>query len=669
MFVQDMFPYPSGEGLHVGHPLGYIATDVYARYFRMTGRNVLHALGFDSFGLPAEQYAVQTGTHPRTRTEANIVNFRRQLGRLGLGHDQRRSFSTTDVDYYTWTQWIFLQIYNAWFDTAANKARPISELIAEFDSGARTLDDGRVWSQLSAGERADVIDGHRLVYRADSLVNWCPGLGTVLANEEVTADGRSERGNFPVFRKRLRQWMMRITAYSDRLLEDLDVLDWPEKVKAMQRNWIGRSTGASALFAVGRRPTSRCSPPGPTPCSAPPIWCWRPSTNWSTGSPRRSGPTGVDPRWTGGAATPAEAVAAYRRSIAAKSDLERQENKTKTGVFLGSYATNPANGQPVPIFIADYVLLGYGTGAIMAVPGHDQRDWEFAAEFGLPIVEVIAGGDVSQEAYTGDGALVNSGYLDGLDVAEAKKAIIARLEADGRGRGRVEYKLRDWLFARQRYWGEPFPIVYDADGRAHPLPESMLPVELPDIEDYSPVSFDPDEPRQRAVAAAEQGRSTGCTSNSTSATGCSPTPATPTSCRSGRAVPGTSCATPTRTTASSSAPSENEAYWMGPRPAEHGPRRPRRGGPLRRRRRARRAAPAVLAVLAQGAPRPGPRDVAGALPPAGQPGLHPGVRLHRLPRRLRAGRRGRRARRASSSCPAPTARSRCSRSSARSARA
>ena len=285
MFVQDMFPYPSGEGLHVGHPLGYIATDVYARYYRMTGRNVLHALGFDSFGLPAEQYAIQTGTHPRIRTEANIVNFRRQLGRLGFGHDARRSFSTTDVDFYKWTQWIFLQIYNAWFDPAANKARPIAELVAEFDSGARTLDDGREWSQLSVGERADVIDSYRLVYRADSMVNWCPGLGTVLANEEVTSDGRSERGNFPVFRKRLRQWMMRITAYSDRLLEDLDVLDWPEKVKTMQRNWIGRSTGATVLFRTTSSPvpaTSRCSRRGPTPCSARRTWCWRPSTSWWT---------------------------------------------------------------------------------------------------------------------------------------------------------------------------------------------------------------------------------------------------------------------------------------------------------------------------------------------------------------------------------------------------
>ncbi|MGH3970109.1 MAG: leucine--tRNA ligase, partial [Mycobacterium sp.] len=485
-------PYPNFEGLHVGHPLGYIATDVYARYFRMTGHNVLHALGFDAFGLPAEQYAVQTGTHPRTRTEANIVNFRRQLGRLGFGHDTRRSFSTTDVEFYKWTQWIFLQIYNAWFDAAVNKARPITALIDEFDSGTRTLDDGRDWSRLSAGDQADVIDAHRLVYRADSLVNWCPGLGTVLANEEVTADGRSDRGNFPVFRKRLRQWMMRITAYADRLLDDLDVLDWPEKVKTMQRNWIGRSTGAAALFGSDAGDIE--------------VFTTRPDTLFGASylvlAPEHDlvdrlvaadWPAGVDPHWTFGGATPAAAAAAYRQSIAAKSDLERQENKAKTGVFLGSYATNPANGERVPIFIADYVLAGYGTGAIMAVPGHDQRDWEFADAFGLPIVEVIAGGDVSEAAYVGDGVLVNSVYLNGMDVAAAKEAITTRLESDGRGRARVEYKLRDWLFARQRYWGEPFPIVYDSDGRPRPLDEAALPVELPDVGDYSPVLFDPED--------------------------------------------------------------------------------------------------------------------------------------------------------------------------------
>ncbi len=581
LFVQDMFPYPSGDGLHVGHPLGYIATDVYARYYRMRGRNVLHALGFDSFGLPAEQYAVQTGTHPRTRTEANIVNFRRQLGRLGLGHDSRRSFSTTDVDFYKWTQWIFLQIYNAWFDTAANKARPISELISEFDSGARTLDDGRSWKELTAGERADVIDSHRLVYRADSMVNWCPGLGTVLANEEVTSDGRSDRGNFPVFRKRLRQWMMRITAYADRLLDDLEVLDWPEKIKTMQRNWIGRSTGAAALFSATLSSGERAG-------SAVDIevFTTRPDTLFGATylvlAPEHdlvdelvaeAWPDGADSVWTYGAATPGEAVAAYRRAIAAKSDLDRQENKEKTGVFLGSYATNPANGKPVPIFIADYVLVGYGTGAIMAVPGHDQRDWDFATALHLPIVEVIAGGDISEAAYAGDGVLVNSGYLDGLDVATAKQTITARLESEGRGWARIEYRLRDWLFARQRYWGEPFPIVYDSDGRPHALDESALPVELPDVADYSPVLFDPDdadsEPSPPLAKATEWvhveldlGDGLQPYSRDTNVM---PQWAASSWYELRYTDPHNSerfCA------------KENEAYWMGPRPAEHGPQDP-----------------------------------------------------------------------------------------------
>jgi leucyl-tRNA synthetase len=569
MFVQDMFPYPSGEGLHVGHPLGYIATDVYARYFRMTGRNVLHALGFDAFGLPAEQYAVQTGTHPRTRTEANIVNFRRQLGRLGFGHDNRRSFSTTDIEFYKWTQWIFLQIYNAWFDAAANKARPIADLIAEFDSGARQLDDGLDWTTLSAGQRADVIDAYRLVYRSDSMVNWCPGLGTVLANEEVTGDGRSERGNFPVFRKRLRQWMMRITAYSDRLLDDLDLLDWPEKVKVMQRNWIGRSTGAAVLFEATGGDIEVFTTRPDTLFGATYL-VLAPEHDLVDGLVASSWPDGVDPRWTFDAATPAQAVAAYRQAIAAKSDLERQENKTKTGAFLGAYAVNPANGEQVPVFIADYVLAGYGTGAIMAVPGHDQRDWEFAKEFGLQIVEVIAGGDISEAAYAGDGVLVNSGYLDGLSVAAAKEVISTRLESEGRGRARIEFKLRDWLFARQRYWGEPFPIVYDSDGRAHPLDDAALPVELPDVPDYSPVLFDPDD------AASEP----------------SPPLAKATDWVNVELDLGDGLKPYTRDTnvmpqwAGSSwyelrytdpynaerfCGKENEAYWMGPRPAEHGP--------------------------------------------------------------------------------------------------
>ncbi|WP_424399002.1 leucine--tRNA ligase [Mycobacterium uberis] len=575
LFVQDMFPYPSGDGLHVGHPLGYIATDVYARYFRMTGYNVLHALGFDAFGLPAEQYAVQTGTHPRIRTQANIANFQRQLGRLGLGHDSRRTFSTSDVEFYKWTQWVFLQIYNAWFDVAANKARPIAELIAEFDSGTRHLADGRDWAELSAGERADVIDNCRLVYREDSMVNWCPGLGTVLANEEVTSEGRSDRGNFPVFRKRLRQWMMRITTYAERLLDDLDLLDWPEQVKTMQRNWIGRSTGVSALFSA----TLNCSEAVDIE-----VFTTRPDTMFGATyivlAPEHdlvddlvatTWPDGTDPRWTyGGAATPGEAVAAYRHAIAAKSDLERQESKKKTGVFLGNYATNPANGKLVPIFVADYVLVGYGTGAIMAVPGHDQRDWDFAREFQLPIVEVISGGDISEAAYVGDGVLVNSGYLDGMDVATAKETIASRLESEGRGQSRIEFKLRDWLFARQRYWGEPFPIVYDNDGRPHALNEAALPIELPDVPDYSPVLFDSDDvysepspPLAKATEWVHVELDLG--------DGLKPYS------RDTNVMPqwaGSSWYELRYTDPHNSerlCAKENEVYWMGPRPAEHGP--------------------------------------------------------------------------------------------------
>lgn len=579
LFVQDMFPYPSGSGLHVGHPLGYIATDVYARYHRMLGHNVLHTLGYDAFGLPAEQYAVQTGTHPRTTTEANIENMQRQLRRLGLGHDERRSVATTDVDFYHWTQWIFLTIYNAWYDPEQNRARRIDELAAELDAGARTLADGRDWASLSKAERLAALDEYRLVYRSDSLVNWCPGLGTVLANEEVTADGRSERGNFPVFRKHLQQWMMRITAYSDRLIDDLEYLDWPEKVKTMQRNWIGRSHGAQVKFAVrgaGDAETGRDIE----------VFTTRPDTlfgaTYVTLAPEHAlvdeivagaWPEGVDERWTGGAATPAEAVAAYRASIAAKSDLERQESKEKTGVFVGAYAVNPVNGQSLPVFIADYVLTGYGTGAIMAVPGHDQRDWEFATAFGLPIVEVIAGGDISQEAYTGDGTLVNSGELNGLSVADAKKAIIARLEESDAGTGTIQYKLRDWLFARQRYWGEPFPIVYDADGNPHALPESALPVELPDVEDYAPVSFDPEDASSEPsppLAKAEEWVNVELDlgdglQHYTRDTNVMPQWAGSSWYQLRYIDP---------TNSDEFCAKENEAYWTGPRPQIHGPHDP-----------------------------------------------------------------------------------------------
>lgn len=494
--VQDMFPYPSGVGLHVGHPLSYIATDVYARYNRMLGKNVLHTLGYDAFGLPAEQYAIQTGTHPRVTTEANIANMRRQLAMLGLGHDPRRSVATTDPEFYRWTQWIFLQIYNAWFDHEQQKARPIEDLVRDLMSGARKTKDGRNFRDLTTQEKHKAIDEFRLVYLSDSMVNWCPGLGTVLANEEVTADGRSERGNYPVFRKRLRQWMMRITDYSDRLLDDLELLQWPEKVKSMQRNWIGRSRGAEVAFA---------SPAGDIT-----VFTTRPDTLFGASyvvlAPEHplvselvadTYPADVDTRWTGGATTPREAVDAYLRAIAAKSDVERQENKDKTGVFLGSYAVNPVSGEEVPIFIADYVLTGYGTGAIMAVPAHDERDYEFASVFGLPITAVLDG-DVSEAAFTGDAAHINSANNDGLDLnglgkQEAIDQAISWLRDEGAGQEKIQYKLRDWLFARQRYWGEPFPIVYDENGQAHGLPEDMLPVELPQVEDYNPVAFDPDD--------------------------------------------------------------------------------------------------------------------------------------------------------------------------------
>ncbi|MFC4123792.1 leucine--tRNA ligase [Nocardia rhizosphaerae] len=568
LFIQDMFPFPSGAGLHVGHPLGYIATDVFGRYHRMRGRNVLHALGYDAFGLPAEQYAVQTGAHPRVTTESNIATMQRQLDRLGLGHDPRRSFATTDPEYYRWTQWIFLRIYNAWYDQEAGKARPIAELAEQFATGARPVPDGD-WNSMSAAERGALIDSYRLVYQSDSIVNWCPGLGTVLSNEEVTADGRSERGNFPVFRKRMWQWMMRITAYADRLVDDLDELDWPDNVKSMQRNWIGRSRGAQVRFAADGEMLEVFTTRPDTLFGATYV-VLAPEHELVDKLTASAWPDGTDQGWTnGGAATPAEAVAAYRKSIAAKSDLERQENKEKTGVFLGSYATNPANGKQVPIFIADYVLSGYGTGAIMAVPGHDGRDWDFATALNLPIVEVISGGDVTTGAHTGDGELVNSDYLNGLPVDEAKAVMIGRLEADGHGTGKVQYKLRDWLFARQRYWGEPFPIVYDEQGVAHALPESMLPVELPEMEDFAPVTFDPDdansEPSPPLAKATDwvhveldlgdgpkkYRRDTNVMPNWAGSSWYQLRYADPTNTE-------TFCA------------AENEKYWLGPRTAEHG---------------------------------------------------------------------------------------------------
>ncbi|MFI8354157.1 leucine--tRNA ligase [Streptomyces cyaneofuscatus] len=505
-FIMDMFPYPSGAGLHVGHPLGYIATDVYARHQRMTGHNVLHTLGFDAFGLPAEQYAVQTGTHPRASTEANMENMKVQLRRLGLGHDNRRSFATIDAEYYKWTQWIFLQIFNSWYDAEAGKARPIAELVEQFENGTRATPDGREWSALSATERADLLGQYRLAYASDAPVNWSPGLGTVLANEEVTADGRSERGNFPVFKAKLRQWNMRITAYADRLLDDLDGLDWPEAIKLQQRNWIGRSEGARVEFPVDSAGGITVFTTRQDTLFGATYMVLAPEHDLVERIIPAAWPEGTHPVWTGGHASPAEAVTAYRKQAAAKSDVERQaEAKDKTGVFTGAYATNPVSGEKVPVFIADYVLMGYGTGAIMAVPAHDARDFAFARAFELPMRCVVQpsddrGTDPStwDDAFGSyDAKLVNSANdeisLDGLGVVEAKARITEWLQEHGVGEGTVNFRLRDWLFSRQRYWGEPFPIVYDEEGIAHPLPESMLPLELPEVEDYSPRTFDPED--------------------------------------------------------------------------------------------------------------------------------------------------------------------------------
>lgn len=505
-FIMDMFPYPSGAGLHVGHPLGYIATDAYARYERMTGHNVLHTLGFDAFGLPAEQYAVQTGTHPRASTEANMVQMKAQLRRLGLGHDQRRSFATIDPGYYRWTQWIFLQIFNSWYDPEADAARPIEELTARFESGERETPEGHApWGELTERERADLLGDYRLAYASDAPVNWSPGLGTVLANEEVTADGRSERGNFPVFKAKLRQWNMRITAYADRLLNDLDGLDWPEAIKLQQRNWIGRSEGARVTFPLGDDVIDVFTTRQDTLFGAT-YMVLAPEHPLVDKFVPEAWPESAHQVWTGGYATPAEAVAAYRAQAAAKSDVERQaEAKDKTGVFIGAYATNPVSGERVPVFVADYVLMGYGTGAIMAVPAHDARDFAFARAFELPMRCVVEPSDgrgldpaTWDDAFGSyDARIVNSSdgtiSLDGLGVTEAKERMTAWLEEHGHGEGTVNYRLRDWLFSRQRYWGEPFPIVYDEDGIAHALPESMLPLELPEVEDYSPRTFDPQD--------------------------------------------------------------------------------------------------------------------------------------------------------------------------------
>ncbi len=512
LFIMDMFPYPSGSGLHVGHPLGYIGTDVYARFKRMCGYVVLHPMGYDAFGLPAEEHARQTGEHPRINTEQNIANMSRQLARLGLGHDDQRSLATTDVEYYRWTQWIFLQIFNSWYDSEADRARPIAELIELFETGRKATTSGASWGDMDDVERRLELDEHRLAYLGEAPVNWCPALGTVLANEEVTNEGRSDRGNHPVFRRPMKQWMMRITAYADRLLADLNRVDWFESVKIMQRNWIGRSEGAFISFAT-EAGSADAAGPGP----AIEVFTTRPDTIYGTTAmllaPEHplvdklvadEWPSGTDPRWTGGAATPREALDAYRATAAAMTDLQRQTERDKTGVWLGVSCHVPTTGKPVPVFVADYVLIDYGTGAVMSVPGEDQRDWDFSEKFGLPIMRTVAAPpDFDGEAYDGPGPAINSDFLNGMVKADAIEAICDWLEDHDCGRRTVTYKLRDWLFSRQRYWGEPFPIVFDETGLPLAVPESQLPVELPELIDWAPraldESSDPEPPLGRAT--------------------------------------------------------------------------------------------------------------------------------------------------------------------------
>ena len=483
-YVLDMFPYASGTGIHVGHPEGYIATDVYARYLRMTGHHVLHAMGYDAFGLPAEQYALSTGQHPEVTTRQNVGNMRAQLRRLGMGYDTRRSVETSDPRFYRWTQWVFLQIFGSYVDEHTGRARPVADLIAEYAAGERPTPDGRAWAALSAVEQRELIDARRLAYVAEEPVNWCPGLGTVLANEEVTADGRSDIGNFPVYRRPMRQWMMRITAMAQRLADDLDLVDWPENVKQLQRNWIGGSDGAVIALPVAHQAgagievfTTR-----PDTLAGATFVVLAPEHPQATVLAPAAWPDGTPDGWRGHgrppAGGPANAIAAYRAATARRSDRQRTTGSAKSGVFTGAYAVNPATGEPMPVFVADYVLPGYGTGAIMGVPAHDERDAGFAAEFGL----------ASRVVVTGDGDYVAAPgpALAGLDQAAAVAAAVSWLERGRFGRAARRYRMRDWLFSRQRYWGEPFPIVYDDTGLPIGLPADLLPVRLPEMTDFRP---------------------------------------------------------------------------------------------------------------------------------------------------------------------------------------
>lgn len=487
-YCLDMFPYPSGAGLHVGHPVGYIGSDILARFKRMNGFNVLHPMGWDAFGLPAEQYAIETGVHPATTTKKAIQTYRKQLHRIGFSFDWSREFATIDPEYYKWTQWIWLRAYNSWFDDRTQQGRPIESLVEALESGEIIPEHGS-WESFDAKAKQAFVDGKRLVYLGEQVVNWCPKLGTVLANEEVI-DGRSERGGHPVVRRPLKQWMFRITAYADRLLEGLDNLDWPQSTLRMQKEWIGKSEGADIQFPLVGQEDSIL------------VYTTRPDTLFGAtflvlapehplvDSILKNPSDGID----------IDEIESYVSEAKNRADVDRMaEQKEKTGVFSGLHVTNPATGKPIPVWIADYVLMGYGHGAIMAVPAHDERDYDFARTFAIPIREVVQSIDSSDEpCFSGDGIAMQSTSefisIDGLPSADAKQAIIDWLVSSKIGCAKVNYRLRDWLFSRQRYWGEPFPIVFDESGQHYPISEQHLPVELPDLEDYTPTESDDPQP-------------------------------------------------------------------------------------------------------------------------------------------------------------------------------
>ncbi len=488
-YVLDMFPYPSGAGLHVGHPLGYIASDIYARYKRLKGFNVLHPMGYDAYGLPAEQYAIQTGTHPAITTEKNIARYREQLDKIGFSYDWDREVRTSDPDYYKWTQWTFIKLFHSWYNKNTQKAEPIEKLTAEFSvSGNKGINaacneppefSAVDWDSKTEKQQQELLMNYRLAYLADALVNWCPELGTVLANDEVS-EGYSVRGGHPVERKTMKQWLLRITAYSDRLLEGLDRIEWPESIKEIQRNWIGRSEGCSAQFAIKNFD--------------------RKLEIFTTRADTMFGVTFMvlapEHPFVAGITTPAchEKVEEYLHWAKNRSERERMtEVKKISGVFTGAYAINPMNGEEIPIWVADYVLMGYGTGAIMAVPGHDTRDFAFARHFGLPIIQVVSRkGEIPvdpsewEDSYDSkEGVMINSGFITGLEVKEAISTTIRRVEKMEIGYGKINYRLRDAIFSRQRYWGEPFPVYYK-DGMSYTLSEDELPLELPEVDAYLP---------------------------------------------------------------------------------------------------------------------------------------------------------------------------------------